>query len=247
VITKITLLAGILATCAAAQPPNIIRVIRNGSIQLYFEARAAVNVIGMSSISGLSETWLIELHDTFGSLEDLDRALSASDGARIGQRAPTLPEEILTPVKSLIAVYRAALSYRPEQAFQNLPKMRYFDVVTYRIRPDTESDFARLLKARRFALDSVNIDRPDVVYQIVSGEPIGTYIVLTPLPSLRILDDGRPPTPVYAEGDQAVAKKAAADTELVREHLWFRVEPRVSYVSDEFASADTAFWHPAAK
>jgi hypothetical protein len=30
--------------------------------------------------------------------------------------------------------------------------------------------------------------------------------------------------------------------ELNREHLLFRVEPRISYVSDDFAEADPEFW-----
>ena len=243
-MTKLTLLAAMLASCAAAQPPNIIRVIRNGSIKPYFDGKAATNVLGMSSIAGFSETWLLELHDSFASLEDLDKALSTVPQAP----APAaLADGVLAPSKTLIAIYRPGLSYRPDQAVQNLPKMRYFDLVIYRVRPGTEADFAKLLKIRQFGLDSVNLDRPDIVYQVVSGEPDGTYVAITPLPSLRVLDDGRPVTPVYAEGEQAAARKAAADTELVREHLWFRIEPRTSYVSDEFASADAGFWHPSAK
>ena len=82
-----------------------------------------------------------------------------------------------------------------------------------------------------------------MTYQVISGERAGTYMVLTPLPSLRVLDDGRPATPSYAEGDRAAANKISADSELVRERLWFRIEPRFSYVSDEFADGEAGFWH----
>jgi hypothetical protein len=34
----------------------------------------------------------------------------------------------------------------------------------------------------------------------------------------------------------------SADGEISREHLLFRVEPRMSYVSDDFAEADRQFW-----
>ena len=117
---------------------------------------------GMSSLSGLSETWLLELHDSFGSLEDLDKAISGFSLANAPQP------------KALIGIYLAGLSCGAEQAAQNLPKTRYFDIVTYRIRPDTQADFAKLLKARRSKLDSINLDRPDIVYQIVYGALLTT-------------------------------------------------------------------------
>jgi len=239
-MTKSIVLAGILISAAAAQPPGIIRVIRNGSIR-YAEARASVGVLGMSAISGFSETWQIELHDSFASLEDLDKALNTAQPPS-GSRTATPSDDLLTPSKALIATYRPNLSYRPDQAVQNLPKTRYFDVVIYRIRPGTETEFGRFLKLRGASQDSVNLDRPDMVYQVISGEAAGTYFVLTPLPSLRVLDDARARTPVYADGDLETARKIAADSGLIREHLWFRVEPGMSYVSDEFASADSDFW-----
>lgn len=240
-MTKTTLLAVVFASCSFADPPAVIRVVRNGPIQPYINAKAPVNVLGMSSISGPSETWLMELHDSFASFEDLDKALSTF----IPARPPVVAgDELLGSSQSLVALYKPALSYRPDQAIQTLAKMRYFDVVVYRIRTGAESDFAKFLKLRGLGLDSINLDRPDMVYQVISGGPAGTYLVVTPLPSLRVLDDVRSATPAYAEADQAAAKKIASDTELVREHLWFRLDPRVSSVTDEFASEDPAFWHP---
>ena len=245
-MTRLTLIFGVLCSCAAAQPPNVIRVIRNGSIQPYVDVGPAVNVLGMSSVSGFSETWLIEIHDSFGSLEDVDRALSTVTPAGAGARAAS-PDDLLTQSKSLVGTYIPGLSYHPDQAIQILPKTRYMDVVIYRIRPGTEDDFGKFLRLRSHSLESTNLDRPDIVYRVMSGDFVGTYIVLSPLPSLRVFDNGRAATPVYAEGEQALARKIAADAELVRERLWFRIDPRLSYVSDEFASADAGFWHPAAK
>jgi hypothetical protein len=100
------------------------------------------------------------------------------------------------------------------------------------------------LKLRGFGQDSINLDRPDLVYQVTSGGTSGIYLVLIPLPSLRILDDGRANTPAYAQADIDAARKIAGDTELMREHFWFRVEPGLSHVSNEFAADDSTFWHP---
>lgn len=93
-MAKIVLLAGLFISCAAAQPPSVVRIVRNGSIQPYSYGNANVNVLGLTAISGLSENWLIELHDSFGSLEDLDKTLAVgvrgrkcvSRGFRAGRR-----------------------------------------------------------------------------------------------------------------------------------------------------------------
>jgi hypothetical protein len=243
-MTKIILLSGIFINAAAAQP-SVIRVIRNGFIQAYSAVGHAdpypgVTVFGMSAISGLPENWLIELHDSFASLEDLDNYLKQVPLAP----GATQSDELLNSSRALIAVYRPGLSYRPDQAVQSFPKMRYVDVVIYRVRPGTEGDFGKFLKLRGFGQDSINLDRPDLVYQVTSGGPSGIYLVLIPLPSLRILDDGRANTPAYAQADLDAARKIAGDTEFMREHFWFRVEPGLSHVSNEFAADDSTFWHP---
>ena len=83
---RILLLAGILSSAAAAQSltevPPIVQLVRKAgtggaSIKPYANARAAVNVIGMASVTGLPETWLLESHYSFASVEDLDQRLSA--------------------------------------------------------------------------------------------------------------------------------------------------------------------------
>jgi hypothetical protein len=130
-------------------------------------------------------------------------------------------------------------------------RARYFQVSLYRIRPGTEAEFGELIRLRRATADAVNLDRPDLVYQVISGAPAGTFVFLSPIVSLRNFDDGVNPVPVVAEGlANARAKdgsRISSDVEMSREHLLFRVEPRISYVSNEFADADPEFWRGRAK
>lgn len=254
---NIALLAGIFVCCAAAQSPGeappLIRVVQMpgpeaASIRPYPAAGAALNVIGMNSITGVPETWLVEAHSSFGSIEDLDRAMPFARQLRI----PASPQdEILAPSKTLVALYRPSWSYRPDQALKWLGVARYCHVTIYRIRPGTEPDFGELVKLRRWNLDSINVDRPDLAYQVVSGAPSGTYVFIAPLISLRAIDEGLTRmAPAHAEAmletNMKTALKIAAATEISREHLLFRIDPRMSYVSDEFASADPEFWRPKA-
>ena len=151
----------------------------------------------------------------------------------------------------MLALYRPNWSYRPDQAIRMFPGARYFQVSLFRIRPGTEAEFGELIRLRRATADVINLDRPDLAYQVISGAPAGTFVFLAPIASLRSFDDGVNSVPVFAEGlASARAKdgsKIAADTEMCREHLLFRVEPRISYVSREFADVDPEFWRGKVK
>ena len=244
---KAILLAGLLAGAGFAQsftePPPLLRLNRrpgvNGAaIRQYADAGAQVNVVGMTSITGPAETWLIEPQNSFEGIEEVDKAV----GPLVAVDEP-LSNEILAASRTMIAVYRPGFSYRPEQAIQAFPKARYFQVSLYRIRPGTEAEFVELVKSRRILRDSINLDRPEMAYQVISGAPSGTYLFLAPLASLKVLDEGLAKARAYAGGIAASAKAG----EFTREHLLFRVEPKMSWVSDEFASADPEFWRPKAQ
>ena len=156
-------------------------------------------------------------------------------------------DDVLAPARTMIASYRPNYSYRPEQAMRSLPRARYMHITIYRVRGGTEAEFSALVNLRRANLDSVNLDRPDIAYEITSGAPSGTFLFFSPIATLRTLDEGVPSTPVYAQGiaeARAKAKATSAPSEIGREHLLFRLEPRLSYVSDEFANTDREFWRP---
>jgi hypothetical protein len=250
-----TFLSGVLCFTAAAQiPPPIIRLIRTpafGTVsnRPYVTARAAVDVVGMTSATGLPERWVIEQHATFASIEDLDNAIGAMPGSA-PPPAMEPQDEVLGPAHTMIAYYRPGWGYRPEEAVRRLPRARYIHVTIYRMRPGSDDELEKLMRARRERMDSVNLDRPDLVYHVISGATSGLYLVLAPMVSLRILDDGVAKLPVYAEPiaeAEANAGQSASTGELLRESLLFRIDPRLSYVSDDFAAADPAFWHPPAR
>jgi len=253
-ITKTALLAGVLAFCAAAQadPPTLIRIIRavslpgaaTGSVQPYIGAKTTVLVLGLASISGLSETWLMEAHEPFESIESVDKALNANSPTRDFNLAPITPDDLLPASRTLIGLYRLSLSYRPEEAMKSLPKARYVLVSIYRIRPGTEAAFVDLSKQRRARYDIVNLDRPEIAYQVLSGTASGTFLFVSPLNSLKTLDDALAKAPPFGDGARGTSTAPAPDS---HELLIFRIEPRLSYVPDEFASEDPDFWTPKPK
>jgi hypothetical protein len=253
---KFISLLGVLAWGLGAQtlmdPPALIRVVRTPGMDAsaaspYVNAGSVTPVFGITSITGSLETWLIEAHDSFASIEQLDQAIRGI-GFEAGNPTGNLAaDDVLPPSRSWLAVYRPAWSYRPGEAIRSIAKARYFQISLYRTRPGTEADLADLLKARRVTFDSINLDRPDMVYQVISGAPAGTYLLVAPFASLKSLDDALAAVPIYARPEEKVAKQAAAEGGIMHENLLFRVEPEISYVSDDFAAADPSFWRPHTK
>lgn len=216
------------------EPPLLIHLVRGESSRPYGQAQSAATVIGMSSLTGPVETWRVELHGSFGSVEDTE------EGMRRFTNAPKqegLSPELFGDSRSMVAVYRPGLSYRADQAIRLMTKAKYYYVSVHRVRLGAAGEFSAGLRARREGLDDINLDRPDIAYQVVAGAASGTYILLAPMTTLNTLDEGLARRAYQA--DQGTAK---TDSELSRTHLLFRVEPGMSYVSDAFAAEAKEFW-----
>jgi hypothetical protein len=250
----LTALAAAAFAQAPTAPPPIVQIISapgssSGMVKPYEAAKAGVEAVGMSAATGLPQTWTIELHDSFASVEDLDRAISAlaaGPSARDAFGQSVQQDDVLAPPRTMLALFEREWSYRPDEAARLLPKARYVSVTIHRIRVGLESDFAELIRLRKLTNDSINLDRPELAYHVISGAPAGMYLVISPLSSLRAFDEGVADVPAFAApvaDARAKAAPKAADIEIGREHLLFRVDPRLSYVSDDFAATDQTFWH----
>jgi hypothetical protein len=233
------LLAALLGCCvlAHADPPTLIRVIRNTSGSAYAGANAAVTVLGTMSVSGPSEPWFFEMHDSFASIEDLDKTLA------IARSGVPYSDDVLPPSLTLIALYRPNLSHRWDEAAKSMPKARYFLVSIYRIRPGAQTGFADLVRMRRSRFESINFDQPEMAYQIMAGAPSGTFMFITPLASLKTFDEGLAKTPDGPREGGTAEQKLAAEVEIGHESFLFRIDPHSSYVSEDFASGDPEFWN----
>jgi hypothetical protein len=247
-----TILLAVLAVCAAVaqsltEPPPLVRLHRRlgtASARPYADARSPVNVVGMAAVTGPPENWLIEVHDSFASIEAVDKSIHPPIPSGAMDDTGQSSGDILAGSRSLIAVYRPGFSYLPEQAVETLRRARYCQISIYQVHPGSESEFSELVKSRRIMFNSINLDRPDMAYYVLSGSVSGTYVFLAPLASLKVLDDGLAKAPDYAKNIAAESVKTGG---LTREHLLFRVEPAASWVSDDFASADPEFWRGKAR
>jgi hypothetical protein len=258
--------AGVLCAAAsqlAAQtaPPSVLRIIREDvkqgkdsahrNSENAFMLEAAVShypahVIGMTSITGTGQAWFLEGHDSFDAVEKTLNAFGATD-SKFAQ-LDELDAEYRTSSRSWLAIYRSDLSYRPEDWMQNFPKARFVGIDLMRSQPGHDEDLEEVGRIIAEAEKKSMSDQPVAVYQIVSGLPSGTYLLIRPMASLKTLDTNpdRERAMVQTMGDTTVKRFAKAVTDGIAssETLLFGLEPRMSYVSKEFIAADPDFWTP---
>ena len=158
---------------AAQEPPILIRMIREPSreaaterAQYYLSFRPGTQVLAATATTGPPETIFFEIHDSYASLESID---AVSHLAKLSERS--------APFSTLL-LYVPGLSFRPDLAAKLLPSARYLQLSTYRIRPGTGPEFGELIRLRRAGYDAINLDRPEMAYQVVSGASSGTYEAL---------------------------------------------------------------------
>ncbi len=250
-----------LTAQTAADPPAVLRIVRedikegkgsahrNSENAFMLEAALAkypANVLGMTSMTGPDQAWFLEGHDSFGAVETTLAAFEKPD-AKYAQ-LDELDAEFRSSSRVWLAVYRPDISFHGQDLMQNLPKSRYFNTTIIRIQPGHDAEFSELGRIVVDAAQKALSDQPVVAYQIVSGLPDGTYLLFQPVASLKVLDGeaARSQAMLKAMGDSGQKRfmKGISDIVASQESVLFSIDPRMSYVSKDFAAADPAFWNP---
>ena len=263
-------LPGATAALAQAQapapmgPPKVLQIIREevkvgkgsahekneaGYPRAFKKANWPTTFLGMTSITGPSEAWFLIPYDSFEAWEK-DRQAIEKNTALIAElnQLDEKDSEFVSGSRSLVAVYREDLSYRPGV---NIAQMRYFRILTFRVRPGHEADFAEAVKIVRAGYEKAGVEIHWAVFQISSGMPGPTFLVFAPTKSLKEVDVlvAQAPKVQEAEGEDGVKKlqKLAADGYLTIESNIYAFSPKMSYVSKEIAAGDPDFWTPKPK
>lgn len=251
--------ASLLLAQDAPQPPKVLLIVREDikegksaaheqSESQFMRAAAAAEfpatILGMNSVTGTTQAWFLESYDSFDSIGKSRAAMQKPELETLD----SLDAEYRMGSRSWIAVYLPELSFHGQQLMQTLPKMRYFNVVLVRVRPEHAQDFMDLGKMSVSAAERSMDDQPVAAYQVVSGAPNGTYILFEPSASLKALDaePERSRNMFQAMGDAGTKRfmKMAGETIAQEEALLFAIDPKMSYVSQQIIAGDPAFWTP---
>src|ERR1044071_910334 len=146
--------------------------------------------LAVEAISGnANEVMFISGYDSLASMEkDYQTFGKYSSGPEfdslIRQEA-----ELVNGVRSWVAVLRPDLSYHPERMMGVMPKCRYFNIETFRVRLGKDEEFASAGKMFQDAFEKMKQEQPYVFYQVIMGAPEGTYLLFSPLKSFKEVDD----------------------------------------------------------
>jgi hypothetical protein len=204
--------------------------------------------LALSTESGPNEVWFMDAYPSFAALEESDRLGSQAPFRNEIDAVEARDGELRTGSHSMTAVYRGDLSYLPANPL-SIGKTRYVMIGTYRIRLGHEEDFTSAATMILNADKKAMLDSSVLVYQVIAGAPDGTYLLLSPMASLRELDTqpARQQALVNAMGPDSFRRlvKSAGDVFESMQNTLFAVSPDMSYVSKETEEEDPGFWRPA--
>ncbi len=195
----------------------------------------APGYVAWDAITGPSEVWFVDRYDSYQALDEARKITTAEPLSSTLAQLDEPDGALRTISRTMILRYEKGLSYTPVPA--NLAKNRYVRAATWRIRPFHGRDFAEMRKIINDSAEKNGSKQRLIVYGVVSGAPVGTYIVLAGAESLKALEAGPiNPDERYNKLGQDIV--ASIETTL------FTVSPKMSNPPKEYITADPNFWTP---
>lgn len=251
------ILLAVLPVCAQQPegPPAVLRIFREdikegkagahekteaAFMQAAAKAKYPVRVVGLTAMTGTTQALFLEGHGTFASIADAQAVLDTPEFGKLD----AADAELRSSSRSMIATYRPDLSYAVDKI--NLPKVRYFNVETIRAKLDQAQKFVELARLVVAGAQKSGDTQPVATYQIVSGAPSGTYVLLEPMESLKSMDEGpeRDRAMVQAIRNGPQTMRELSETIANQESLLFAVAPAMSLPDKEWIAASPEFWTP---
>jgi hypothetical protein len=212
-------------------------------------AKYPVYYVGMDSMSGKSRALFLTRYASFAEWEKDNKMVdkNPSLGAEL-ERASVADGELLDAVDSVVYTYDADLSYHPHT---DLEHHRYEEITVFHVRPGHHKEWHEVVKMVKDANEKGGTSSHWGMYEIAYGTEDGTYIALSGDESMADIDKGFAESKKFVEamgGEEGMKKLddlfgSAVDSS--RTEL-FAINPKQSYVSEEWIKSDPNFWKPKA-
>ncbi len=259
------LLALAYPMCAQAQntpAPNYIQIFREevkvghtaghakteaGWPRAFAKANWPTNYMALTSVTGPNEAWYLTAWDSLAAWEKDTAAIAANSALQTEtDRLSAEDAQHLNNGRSIVARYRADLSHRPGV---NIATQRYFSITIVRVRPGRNEDFETARKINVAAHVKTGVNDNHSVYQVLTGMPAGTFLIITPMKSLAEVDaapqlHGQAYRDAIGDDGRKKLSELASSSTISAETNYFAFSPGMSYPSQAFIDADPAFWKP---
>lgn len=201
------------------------------------------NYLAMTALSGSSEAWFLSGYPSFDAMEKDLAATDANASLTADMKRLSAGEsDFVESTSGVLAQYIPSLSYK---SGVDLPRMRYFEVLRFAMKPGHEGDFAKAAALYREGYTKAGIDQHWAVFRVVSGMPGGTFLVFFPMRSLSSFDRGLSEEEAVARAlgpaQMNALNKLVTDGVATVQSQVFVLNPKMSYVNKDMKAADP-FW-----
>ena len=212
-------------------------------------AKFPVHYVAMNSLSGKSRALFMTQYDSFAEWEKDNKLVDSNPALSAGfERAGLADGELLNEVDQLVFTYDEDLSYHPHSDLQN---HRVYQISVFHVRPGKQKEWREVVKMVKDAHEKAGTSAHWGMYEVAFGDPDGTFIALTGDPSMSAIDLAYSEDKKFREaiggedGMRRLDEKFGDAVESSHSEL-FAVNPKQSYVSDDWIKADPEFWKPKA-
>ena len=217
-------------------------------VQAQARAKWPTHYIGMTSLSGKSRALFFTWFDSFEAWEK-DSAAVEKNAALFAalDRAGAADGELLESVDQGVFYFNEEMSLRP---LRDVSQVRFMEISTFHVRPGHDSEWREVVKMVKAAYEKAVPEAHWGMFEQMFGGDGGTYLVLTGRKSLsevdRAIEDSKKFAAAMGEdGMKKLDELFGKCAESSQEQL-FAINPRMSYVVDEWIKADPDFWKPKA-
>jgi len=215
-------------------------------VQAMARAKSPSYYLGVTSLSGRSCALFLTHYASFEAWEE-DKQTTEKNTALIGalERAEAADGELLESVDQGVYVLREDLSLRTKM---DLSQMRYLEVFVIHVRSGYTREWTEAAKMVKEADAKALPDAHWGMYQQVFGGEGPTYLVLEARKTLAEFDRRAQEQAQFeaALGEEGMRRLGLLDREAIASssHQLFAVNPRMSYIPEEWINADPDFWKP---
>jgi hypothetical protein len=215
-------------------------------VEAFTKAKWPTHYIGMTSLSGKSRALYLTPYASFEAWEK-DYAAIRKNTVLAGEleRAFVADGELLDEVDQGVFVYSEESSLHP---MTDLSHQRFMEVSLYQVRPGHTREWREAVKMVKGAYEKAGTGNHWAMFHEAYGGLGGRYLVLQSHKTLAEIDSDFLNDKKFAEalGDDGLKHLDELIAESVEsaQHELFQINPRMSYVSDEWIAADPDFWKP---
>lgn len=220
----------------------------SGFVAAMRRAKWPTNYLGLASLSGKSRALFLTPYESFDAWQKDQEAVAknATLSAAL-DRAYLADGELLEGLDQGVFYFDAEKSMNPHA---DLSEFRYFEFTVFHVKPGKDKEWEEVVKMAKAGYQKGIPDAHWGMFTEVYGGNGGTYLLITGHKTLAEIDKGFADDKKFMEamGEEGMKKFSqmiGSSLESTSSQL-FAVDPKMSYVKEEWIKADPGFWAPKA-